>query len=187
MKIKLQEGEQILFAGKPEKRVMAVWFFTKVIPACVAASFVFGYLYLIFWIFSGAISCGKRVSFPAHIIRLALYLVPVWLGIFYLYYLKLRETFDYYVTNQRCVFSGGIVVKRTRNVPFYKITDVEVNQNILEQLLQIYSLKIFTAGTGSVGRPGLEQAEVIFFGLKDADNPSGIIQSILKKYKATGE
>lgn len=187
MQIKLQEGEQILFEGKPEKRVFAVWFFTKVIPACVAASFVFGYAYFMLWIFTKAIYCGRNVAFPVHIIRIAANLVPVWLAIFYLYYLKLRETFNYCITNQRCVFSGGIMVKRIKNVPFHKITDVEINQNIIEQLLGIYSLKIFTPGTGSVGKSGFEQAEIIFFGLKDAEAPANIVQGMLKKYRATGE
>jgi len=187
MKIKLQEGEQILFEARPEKKVFVVWFFTKVIPACIALSFIFGYAYFMLWVLTKAIYCVKHVAFPLHIIRIAANLVPVWLGIFYVYYLKLRDTFKFYVTNQKCAFSGGIMVKRIRNVPFHKITDVEINQNIIEQVLGIYSLKIFTAGTGSVGRPGMEQAEITFFGIKDAETPANIIQGILKKYRATGE
>ncbi len=79
------------------------------------------------------------------------------------------------------------MVKRLRNVPYHKITDVEINQNIAERILSIYSLKIFTPGTGSVGMPGFEKAEITFYGIKDAESPAQIIQETLKKYRATGE
>jgi uncharacterized membrane protein YdbT with pleckstrin-like domain len=103
------------------------------------------------------------------------------------YYAKLKGTFQYCITNQRCIFEGGIIIRRKRSVPYHKITDVEINQNIIERGLGISSLKVFTPGTGSAGMPGFEKAEIAFYGLKDAEMPANIIQNILKKYKATGE
>jgi len=188
MNIKLQEAENILFEGKPENKIFAMWFFTKVIPGCIIASFITFFASMFLWTFFVAMPAGKEdIPFPAHILKIVFTLAPVWFVILLFYYYKLKDTFQYCITNQRCVFSGGIMVKRSRNVPYHKITDVEINQNIIERILGIYSLKIFTPGTGSVGLPGFEKAEIIFYGLEDAENPAQIIQGILKKYKATGE
>ena len=85
------------------------------------------------------------------------------------------------------IFDGGIFIKRTRNVHYHKITDVEVNQNILEQMVGLFSLKIFTPGTASMGTPGFDWAEITFLGLKDAETPAQIINNKLKEFKATGE
>jgi len=189
MAIKLQESEQVLFEGKPEPKLFFVWIFTKVIPACFIATF------FIIWctlFFGGLFACAMRGAkeanyFPFFILIRAAFILPIIFGAAYFYYRALLKTFHYAVTNQRCIFEGGIMIRRLRSVPFYKITDLEINQNIVERMLGIYSLKIFTAGTASLGAPGLEKAEIVFFGLTDAETPSGIIQNILKKYKATGE
>lgn len=188
MSLKLQEGEQILFEGKPEKNIFVMWIFTKIIPMCIAACFYtfFTFMFL-FVFFVVAPSCKKNMPFPYHLWSIVLILAPVWFIFFLSYYRNLKKTFHYYVTDQRCVFEGGIIVRRIRSVPYHKITDVEINQNIIERSLGICSLKIFTPGTGSVGMPGFEKAEIIFYGLKDADTPSRIIQEIIKKYRATGE
>lgn len=188
MDIKLQEGEQILFKGRPEKRIFMMWIFTKVIPHCIYVSFISFWLFTVLWIFFVVIPSGqKRIPFPVHLLYTIIFVAPIWSIIFLFYYKALKETFRYYITNQRCIFEGGIIVRRRRNVPYHKITDVEINQNIIERILGIYSLKVFTPGTGSVGMSGFEKAEIVFYGLNDAETPARIIQDILRKYKATGE
>jgi len=187
MQIKLQEGEQILFEGRAEGKIFFMWIFTKVIPVCLIISFIILWCTLFFGgIFSCAIKGHKEPP---------LYLLPPLLKLFIplafiaalFYYKALKKTYLYYITNQRCIFEGGIFVRRIRSVPYYKITDVEINQNIIERFIGLYSLKIFTPGTGSVGVPGFEKAEIIFYGLKDAETAANIIQGVLKQYKATGE
>lgn len=188
MKIKLQESEQILFEGKPAEEILIMWIFTKVIPYCLFVGLISFYLLMLGWLFFVVIPLRlKNPAFPIFIIQLAGLTVPLWAIFFVRYYKSLKETFHYYITGQRCIFEGGIIVRRVRSVPYHKITDVEINQNIIEQFLGIYSLKIFTPGTGSMGMPGFEKAEIIFYGLKDAEHPADIIQETLKKYKATGE
>ena len=64
-----------------------------------------------------------------------------------------------------------------------------MSQNIVERILGISSLKIFTPGTGSmIFSPfGGQRAEISFVGLKDNEAPSISINEILRKYKSTGE
>lgn len=188
MEMKLQEAEEVLFKGGPEKKIFTMWFFTKVIPTSIYASFIGFFALMFLWIFFVAMPSGnKNLPFPTHIFKYIIPLVPFWFIFFFFYYQRLKGTFRYYITNQRCVFEGGIFVKRKKNVPYHKVTDVEINQNIIERILGIYSLKIFTPGTGSMGVPGFEKAEIVFYGLKDAETPASIVQNILRKYKATGE
>ena len=187
MEIKLQEGEEILFKGTAEEKIFTMWIFTKVIPVCLIVAFIIFQLTLVF---GGLFFCSVRGQKepPFYLLPpLFIFLIHLTFILAMAYYQRLKETYKYYVTNQRCIFEGGIVVRRLRNVPFYKITDVEINQNIIERMLGIFSLKIFTAGTASLGSPGFERAEIVFWGLKDAETPAGIIQGILRKYKATGE
>lgn len=188
MQIKLQEGEQILFEGRPEKKILAMWIFTKVMLMSILFSFITFYILMLLFVFFIAIPSGnKNVPFPHYLWKVALILAPVWFLLLLIYYKNLKKTFHYFITNQRCIFEGGIFVKRLRNVPYHKITDVEINQNIIERFIGLYSLKIFTPGTGSVGVPGFEKAEIVFCGLLDAQKPASIVQEMLKKYKATGE
>lgn len=175
MAIKLQEGEQILFEGKPERRIVIVWILQMMLPVIFI---VLGWVMIAF-------TLGEHKLWTTLIFASVFYFMI--LVIFSFYFRSLRKTFHYYITNQRCIFEGGIIVKRTRNVPFHKITDVEINQNIIERFFGLCSLKVFTPGTGSAGVSGIEQAEIRFSGLKEAETPADIIQGILKKYKATGE
>ena len=109
------------------------------------------------------------------------------LGLIYCSYL--RRTYVYYVTNQRCIFHGGILRRIERSVPYHKITDVEMSQNFIERMLGISSLKIFTPGTGSMmASPfGGQRAEIAFVGLKDNETPATTINEIVRKFRATGE
>lgn len=182
MAIKLQEGEQVLFESKPERTIVMLWVLKIMLPITFVI-LCFG-LPMMF----GIISEGHDLNcifWTSVILTLVFYFMLFIIVPFY--YSSLRETFQYYITNQRCIFEGGIIVKRTRSVPFHKITDIEINQNIIERFFGLCSLKIFTPGTGSAGAVGFEQAEIKFSGLKEAETPANIIQGILKNYKATGE
>ena len=186
MTFMLQEGEQVLWEGRPEKRIYVMWLFTRVLVMSALTSGIIAYLAVVACVIYAAVHRMKEPVFYL-VGSTLIFVVPVVLACTLFYYRHLLETFHYTVTNQRCVFEGGIFVRRRRNVPFHKITDVEVNQNIIEHMLGILSLKVFTPGTGSVGVPGFEKAEIVFCGLLDADKPASIIQNTLKKFKATGE
>nr|MBC8379078.1 PH domain-containing protein [Planctomycetota bacterium] len=104
----------------------------------------------------------------------------------YCYFLK--RTYVYTITNRRCDFSGGILRHVRHSVPYHKITDVEMSQNIIERMLGISSLGIYTPGTGSMNSGGSgRRPEIAYVGLKDNETPAEMINSILSNFKATGE
>lgn len=189
MKMRLQQGENIIHELRPEPQVLGIWFITKCVPtACVGA-------FLSIWCFGvlGGIFAITRMSrspwpFESGFI-MALIVGPMLLIFGLIYCIYLRRTYVYYVTNQRCIFHGGILRRVQRSVPYHKITDVEMSQNIIERALGISSLKIFTPGTASmrVSPFAAQRAEISFVGLADSEPPAATINEILKKYKATGE
>ena len=84
------------------------------------------------------------------------------------------------------MFEGGILLRRVKSVPYHKITDVSVSQNILERILGISKLNIHTAGTG------IPSPEIQFVGLTDPEMPQSIIMERLRafnpiKYPNIGE
>lgn len=184
----LNDGEKILWQGKPEASVLGVWFFTKVINFTLVAAFI---TFWCFGFFGGmwATATNQEQGFnPFSTVGQALKLVvPLCaLGAF-VYVGALRQTYRYFVTNQRLVFIGGLLVKKRRSVHYHKVTDVEVSQNFLEQLFGVRSLKIFTAGGSSFSGWGFERAEITFPGLRETSEAEQIVNSTLKSYRATGE
>lgn len=184
----LHEGEKILFQGKPEKSILVLWFFTKCLGFCFIVGFLILWASLFFGgIFQGAIKGQEQPSFW-FIIPTLIIALPTCFLISIVYCIALRETYNYYVTNERCIFEGGIIVKKKRSIPYHKITDAEIYQNIIERILNIYRLNLFTPGTASMwGAWGGQRAEIVFAGLKDAQKPEEIITNILKTYRSTGE
>jgi uncharacterized membrane protein YdbT with pleckstrin-like domain len=184
--MKVQEGEEILHELVPERAVLWIWLFTKTLPAGLAgggAGFgMFGLLGLIFS-FGGA----RGFSFIGGIAG-AVIVGPGLLMLALIYCEFLRRTYVYYITNQRCVFHGGIIRRIERSVHYHKVTDVEMSQHIIERILGISTLNIFTPGTSSrAGESSLQKAEISFVGLKDNESPAETINGILRKFRATGE
>lgn len=187
--MKLQEGENIIHELRPESKILGIWIFTKCLPAAFIGAF------LSFWCFGffGGMFCVVAQSKSACPIVMggitALIAAPSLFILALIYCSYLRRTYVYYVTNQRCVFHGGILRRIERSVPYHKITDVEMSQNIIERMLGISSLKIFTPGTGSMmASPfGGQRAEISFVGLKDNETPATAINGIVRKFRATGE
>jgi len=187
--MKVQEGETIIHELRPESAILGVWFFTK----CLLAAFVGGFLcFWCFGFFGGILGVARRAdsSFPIAVgagIALIVALVVLVLALVYCFFL--RKTYVYYITNQRCIFHGGILRRIERSVHYHKITDVEMSQNIFERILGISSLKIFTPGTASMKMSpfGGEKAEITFVGLRDNETPAATINGILRRFKATGE
>ena len=188
--MKLQEEETLIHELNPDSNVLGIWFFTK----CIVATFVVAFL--TFWcigFFGGMLSAATKSEAPSWLIafagKMALIMVPVTIITALIYCSFLRKTYTYYITNQRCIFHGGIVRRIERSVPYHKVTDVEMSQNIIERILGISSLKIFTPGTGSMNFSpfGGQRAEISFVGLKDNEKPATSINNNLRKFRSTGE
>lgn len=67
-----------------------------------------------------------------------------------IYFIYLRKTYRYIITNRRCIFAGGILKRIERSVPYKKITDIQRSQNLLERILGIWNVQIYTPGTASM-------------------------------------
>ena len=131
--MKVQEGEEILHEVGPERAVLWIWLFAKALPAGLAGGGVgFGMFGL-----AGLIFSFGGFSFIGGIAG-AVIVGPGFLMLAMIYCEFLRRTYVYYITNQRCVFHGGIIRRIERSVHYHKVTDVEMSQNIIERIL-IYS------------------------------------------------
>ena len=185
--IVLNDGEKILWQGKPDASVLGVWFFTKVVWFVLIATF---FTFWSFMFIGGMWAAANRAKdfnpfVPAG--QALMLIVPLSALAASVYCAILRGTYRYLITNQRLVFIGGLLMRRRRSVHYHKVTDVQVSQNFLEQILGIRSLEIFTPGTSSMVGWGKERAEITFSGLKETGIPEQIVNNTLKSYKATGE
>jgi uncharacterized membrane protein YdbT with pleckstrin-like domain len=162
--MQFDSDEKVLWEGKPLKRV---WF-----PWIIKYFFLFIFIAIFFsvgtriWNWYVFFGCGM-----------------IWL-ISLIYAYALINTHHYYITNQRVIFEGGILISKKHTMPFSKITDVELSQNIIEQACKISSLKLFSPGTGSDPRSRFKKADVQFEGIPDPDTPRRILfENILKQVK----
>lgn len=187
--MKLQEGETIIHELRPEPNILVIWFFAKCLPTASVIALVCAGLAALLPALLGALTddCTQPAWLAGAIAGAATWVVALSLAV--VYCRCLWKTYTYYVTNQRCVWHGGILRRVERSVPYHKVTDVEMSQNIIERALGISSLNIFTPGTGSVTTStlGKSGAEISFVGLKDNETPADTINEILKKFRATGE
>lgn len=189
MKLSLSAEERVLWEGQPALAVLVVWLFTKAVTFAFVASFVFVWALAFF----GAMWMSATRSHPdfdpfAQIGLGLVVVAPLLLGAGFVYAALLRRTYRYFVTNQRVVFTGGLLLRRRRSVHYHKITDIEASQHIVEQLLGIRTLKAYTAGTsGFTGWPWRERAEITFPGLAESDTAERLINDALRSYRATGQ
>jgi uncharacterized membrane protein YdbT with pleckstrin-like domain len=187
--MKLHDDERLLHELRPQGGLLVIWVFTKCIPAAFAAAVLSGVLLGIF----AAIITGVESGTPFQVgtgVTAAGILPLLVLVLTFVYCVFLRRSYVYYITNQRCVFHGGILRRVERSVPYHKITDVEISQHIGERILRIARVQLFTPGTGSMmASPfgGQQRAEISFIGLRDSETPADTINSILSKFRSTGE
>lgn len=183
--MKVQDGEEILHELGPEKNILWIWLFAKASPVGVSGAVVAlvlgGISGILFDFGEGSDSLRIGGIIAVIVFGLGCLLLTM------IYLEFLRRTYVYYVTNQRCVFHGGIIKRIERSVYYHKVTDVERSQHIIERILGISKLNIFTPGTSSRGQSAFEKAEISFVGLKDNEVPAEAINGILRKFRATGE
>jgi len=195
--MRLDDGETLELDLKPDAGLLVVWFFTKTITYSIATMFfVFMGLFFINTInltfeesaenkteivqkeASAEIiedTNGKEIDHPFSIMvdywTWALALVIVSSILIQIYLVYLRKTYRYIITNRRCIFVGGILKRIERTVPYKKITDIQRSQNILERILGIWNVQVFTPGTASmqVGQ-AKTRAELNFDGLLNSED-----------------
>ena len=166
MKVYFQEGEKKLFQGKPESAVLVLWFFR----ALMLAFFIPFLIVPFFQVFSGT-------YWDNYLMYYMLVFFPI-LIIAFIYQIYLLRSYNYYITDERVILEGGILLKKIKSVPYHKITDVSIFQNIIERLLNISTVNIHTAGTG------MQIPEIRFFGMRNPEKPHSVVINELKAFKA---
>ena len=195
--MRLDNGETLELDIKPNEKLLIVWFFTKTLTYSIATMFfVFMGLFFINTInltsedktenkteivqkeksteIAEATS-KKEIEHPFSIIinywPWALALVVLASILIQIYLIYLRKTYRYIITNRRCIFVGGILKRIERTVPYKKITDIQRSQNILERILGIWNVQVFTPGTASmqIGQ-AKAKAELNFDGLLNSED-----------------
>ena len=187
--MRFHDDEKIIHELRPQPSVLVSWFFTKCIPVALVATLLSGIPLSVIASVSATAVSGNLL--PLGRIVATVVLIPFgFLVLAFIYCTFLRKSYIYYITNQRCVFHGGVLRRVERSVPYHKITDVEISQHIGERLLGISRLQLFTPGTASMTAypfGGQQRAEISFIGLRDSETPAETINGILSKLRATGE
>jgi uncharacterized membrane protein YdbT with pleckstrin-like domain len=183
--MQLLDGETVLHELRPEPVVAKYWLVMLGGKVAAGAVLVSGLLTAIVLGHLDVLTDSNRET-PVAIVIVATIAVALLAGLLavtiaYLYFRALRRTYTYAVTNQRCILHGGLFIRVERSIPYHKVTDVEVTQDIIERFLRISRVQVFTPGTaGTVG-------EITFAGLDDAETPAATINGILQGFRATGE
>lgn len=148
--MKFSENEKILHDIKPEQKLIAIWFFTKCLTHGLATAFI---PMMVWWFYATFANLSKVIIFEEYsfFIKMGLLLLGIGISISYLYNRALINTISYYVTDRKCVWSGGILRKVEHSVSYHKITDIERSQNLIEQILKLSTASLFTPGTSSMG------------------------------------
>ncbi len=99
---------------------------------------------------------------------LLLVMIVTWIVLFY-------NRYNYLINSEGVEIRRGILWKKDVTIPFERIQNVDIDRGPIEQLIGIYKVNIFTAGTGSFSSstlssgmfgsegylPGVENAEEI--------------------------
>lgn len=176
--MKLRADEDVIVELTPAGGLLGYWVITRCLVAGIAVGVAMVCLAFFGSGWGFTLGLGLAVQFACAGGLLVFTLAVI-------YAACLLRTYRYYVTNRRCAFSGGILLRVRHSIPYHKITDLEQRQNILQRLFGIWSLRIYTPGTSS-GKEGANP-ELLFQGLSDPDEPTDAITDFLTEFRATGQ
>ncbi len=114
---------------------------------------------------------ATRTQPPLYFIGILIVIIFI---LYAFYWFLLLRTYDYEVNSENVIFRGGLIERTTKNVPYNKITNIELTQNLLERPLGLWKLHVQTASTGNL------KAEIVYVGLTD---PEHFKELILKRIK----
>ena len=171
MRLVFQEGEKVLYKDAPSKRILFMWFFTSILIT-IFLSFIFSWVFVLF--LAGALT-GSGASGIMY--GYSVFFIVILILVF-LYHVALRKTYKYYITSERIIFEGGIILKRIKSVPYHKVTDVSISQNIIERVVGISKANVHTAGTG------MHRPEIQFVGLTEPEKSQSIVVNRLRGFQS---
>jgi len=161
--------ERTYYESKPSGKVVVTWIFTKLLLSLFMIGFLFGFIFL------GAKEEGHSLFGN---IGIVLAIATGLIILIFIYLVFLWKTYSYKVTDKGIYFKGGIIVRKQKFVPFFKITNVETTQNLIEQMLGINKIGFQTAGTGGQPIP-----EIVFEGIEDIEKPKKLVYQLMEKSK----
>ena len=173
--MQLQPEETLVSEIRPEHSLLKQWFFTRSIVASFFGAF------LTFWAFS--FFGGFIFQTEAGFIYGAALTIPIGIIVLigaHFYTRFLHKTHVYTITDKRVNFQGGILRYADRSVQYDRITNIGKSRNFFERIIGIESIWVHTAGFSGAQR----KAEVVFEGLKNADQLLSEINKIKKKHSA---
>ena len=183
--MQLLQGETVLLEAKPSASVALTWLFSK----ALAIGFYAGLLLFVWWIFfNSPPERGKPppYSFSTGALVVVGGFLVVW-ALAYIYCRQLAQSFKYTVTSQRFIFSGGIIRRVLHAVEHRRVTDVQLSQNPVEQLVKVSSVNLFTPGTASV-RPNSKNQpmpELRLEGLPNGEEAFALVSACVQKAKSS--
>lgn len=163
-------AEQTSYESKPSCKVVIVWLFTRLLLYLVIYGLILGFFFL-----RNDFNFGWDGSS-------ILFIIIGLIIIIFFYLILLWKTYSYKITDKGIYFKGGIIVRKQKFVPFFKITNVETTQNIIEQILGISKLGFQTAGTGGQPIP-----EIVFEGLEEIEKPKQLVYRLIEKTKKSSK
>lgn len=172
--MKLQDGETILHEVEPDPRIVNFWTFRKCIPQSFMGAFLAFSIAMLSEVF---LYPTGNVLNMFHLIIIPLMGAILSFSGSLSYYSALHGSYRYRVTNMRCVFTGGILLRVDRSVPFHKITDIEISQTLLERIFGISTIHVFTPATAGA----LHQAEISFPGLVEPEDIAQTLNRLVRQ------
>jgi len=120
-------------------------------------------------IFSLYLEIPKNIKFGNWIVYFLLIIGFIAIGLTEL----LRKTHTYYITDENVIEEFSFLSRRVVSVPYSKIQNIDLIQDVLERIVNIGNLEFYTAGVGDT------EPEIAFRGIK---NPF-LIKNLIPKEK----
>lgn len=180
--IQLLSNESLLLTVKPSPRVSAVWLFTKTLSA---ALITIPFTWVLWSIYN---SSPKEwglspYGFDVAVFVLFLVFVVTFLSA-HAYYIFLARSYEYVITNSRFIFCGGLLRRVTHSVEHRRITDVQLSQNVIEQLLPLHSISLFTPSTvNALNYSSRPMPELRLEGLTNGDHIFDLVSRCIRTAK----
>ena len=122
-----------------------------------------GLLLVAYWLFGNTIEIGEITDFTMYMTYLLLIIAIG--GIIAFIIAKLEYHFYHYqIKSEGFYKERGIIAKKYVTIPYDRIQNIDIHQNVIARLLGLYSIKIQTAGNSGVSvaegiLPGVNKEE----------------------------
>lgn len=143
--VALGEDEQLLWTGKPDKKVFMLEQFFKMFPIallwlCFDGLFIGGITY---GIISGGIPIALIIFF---VVFFAIHLTPVWIWLSNILTARRRlKNIEYGFTNKRIIIKSGLFAN-VENIFYSEISSVNLRVGLIDRMFNVGDIVIYTSG-----------------------------------------